>query len=86
MTIFRILLSQTSIKQLNRLDPIIRSRIKKSLKEVAKDPFTSRSGCDIKQLHGKKRDFYRLRVGDYRVVYAITGKDVKVIEIRHTLF
>ena len=35
------------------------------------DPYTSRSGVDIKKLRGKKHDIYRLRVGDHRFEYFI---------------
>jgi mRNA-degrading endonuclease RelE of RelBE toxin-antitoxin system len=38
-----------------------KERIKESLSKLAEDPFTSRSGADIKRLKGKSHDLYRLR-------------------------
>ena len=34
-------------------------------------------------LHGEFEGLYKLRVGDYRVVYALSGQDVLVLRIRH---
>jgi mRNA-degrading endonuclease RelE of RelBE toxin-antitoxin system len=41
------------------------------LKELASDPYRSRSGVNIKKLQGKYHDMYRLRVGDHRFEYFI---------------
>ena len=35
------------------------------------------------RLHGTLRDLYKLRVGDYRVIYSIRGQHVTVEAIRH---
>lgn len=48
-----------------------KERLKEHLKEFMNDPYTSRSGVDIKKLRGKKHDIYRLRVGDHRFEYFI---------------
>ena len=34
-------------------------------------------------LHGEFEGLLKLRVGDYRVVYALLGRDVLVLRIRH---
>lgn len=34
-------------------------------------------------LHGEFEGLFKLRVGDYRVVYALVGQDVLVLRIRH---
>ena len=81
---FNVLLSKTAVKQLKLLQKKVRYAIRKTLAGLAEDPFTSRSGCDIKKLHGSKDPvFYRLRVGEYRVIYTVIQKDVKVTEILH---
>lgn len=48
-----------------------KERLKEHLKELMNDPYTSRSGVDIKKLRGKKHDIYRLRVGDHRFEYFV---------------
>jgi mRNA interferase RelE/StbE len=35
------------------------------------------------QLHGDFEGLFKLRVGDYRVIYALVGQDVLVLRIRH---
>ncbi len=40
-----------------------KERLKERLKELMNDPYTSRSGADIKKVKGKKHDLYRLRGG-----------------------
>jgi len=59
-----------------------RDRILTHLRELEADPFRPRPRADIKNCgrhHGVI--FYRLRVGDFRVVYVIEGRQVKVTEI-----
>ncbi|HHX60362.1 MAG TPA: type II toxin-antitoxin system RelE/ParE family toxin [Epulopiscium sp.] len=47
-----------------------RSEKERMLKALYKLP----NGTDIKQLKGKKsKGFYRLRIGDYRVIYTINN-------------
>ena len=35
------------------------------------------------RLHYSLRDLYKLRVGDYRVVYSVAGDVITVVKIRH---
>jgi len=35
------------------------------------------------QLHGDFEGLFKLRVGEYRVIYALVGQDVLVLRIRH---
>ena len=34
-------------------------------------------------LHGEFQSLYKLRIGDYRVIYTFAGEDVLVLRIRH---
>lgn len=84
MKIFRVLLSETAASQLRALDEKIRDKLKSRLRELQNDPYSQRSGADIKKLRGSRDpELYRMRAGDYRVVYAIIEKDVKITEIIH---
>lgn len=84
LTKYSVLVERGVAGALARLEPGLRSRIKKGLKRLAEDPFTKRSGCDIKQLHGSSGTvFYRLRVGDYRAVYAVKGRKIMVTVVGH---
>lgn len=80
MTKFKIFVSTTASKELNDLEPKIKERIKDKLRELAMDLLNSKSRLDTKKLVGMKRTYYRLRVGDYRVIYFL--KDEKIMVVR----
>lgn len=78
---YTVLVSRTFQRQFNALNNNIRVRIKSALKELEKDPFEPRPGADIKSIKGTKPQKYRLRVGDYRIIYRIESTIVKIIEV-----
>ena len=77
---YTVLVSRTFQKLYNELPRDTRDRIKKHLQDLANDPFTSRSHCDIKMLHDTDPKKYRLRVGEYRIIYLIEGRQVKILD------
>jgi mRNA interferase RelE/StbE len=59
-------------------------RIKGSLQKLKEDPFVSCSGADIKKLVSvDDPPLFRLRIGDYRAIYFVDGKEMKVTQIIH---
>jgi mRNA interferase RelE/StbE len=80
---FAIRLHPDAVKFLKGLDEDSRNRIKSTLRSLEDDPFKNRSKADIKKMKGTKgrEDLYRLRIGDYRAVYAVEGDTVWVTEI-----
>ena len=80
---FEIKLHPDAVKFLVNLNPETKERLKSGIKSLEIDPFKSRSHADIKKLKGTKKrdDLYRLRVGDYRVIYAVEENTVLVLEI-----
>lgn len=84
MTAYNVLLSKTALKQLRSLDKTTQKRLKTALLNLKADPFKPRSGADIRKLTGsEKPTLYRLRIGDYRAIYAVTKHEVRVTEIIH---
>jgi mRNA interferase RelE/StbE len=81
--IFEIRLHPDAVKFLVNLNPETKEKLKSGIKSLETDPFKSRSRSDIKKLKGtkKREDLYRLRVGDYRVIYAVEKNTVFVLEI-----
>lgn len=65
MVTYSITISKSAQKQLDKLQDDIAGRIIASIYDLAKDPRPN--GC--KKLKG--REAYRIRVGDYRVIYEI---------------
>jgi len=80
---YKVMLHQRAVKFLDDLDERTRDRIKRSLRQLQEDPIRSRPGADIRRLVGTKgrQDLFRLRVGDFRVIYAVEGDAVWVTEI-----
>ena len=68
-------------KFLDGLSPKIRDNIKSQIKILSEDPYSKK--LDIKKLKGRanKPDIFRLRVGEYRVIYAIQENKIWVTEI-----
>ena len=80
MTKYEVLVSETARKQLEALDRGSRARIKRALRAI--DP----SRSTVKRLKGPKRDYFRLRVGEYRVMFTAEGKRILVVKILHRRF
>lgn len=81
--IFEVKLHPDAVKFLVDQDHDTKERLKTGIKSLEIDPFKSRSRSGIKKLKGtnKRDDLYRLRVGDYRVIYAVEDNVVFVLEI-----
>jgi mRNA interferase RelE/StbE len=76
-----VVLSGRAQKEYYRLSKDMQKRIKKSLNELG----AGSKRLDIKKLKGTgdREDLYRLRVGDYRITYAIEPDVIRVIRIDH---
>jgi mRNA interferase RelE/StbE len=77
---YRVLLERAAEKDLSRLSPEIHDRVIAAIQALANNPRPP--GC--RKLAGSKHD-WRIRVGDYRVVYEITDaiRVVRVNRVRH---
>jgi mRNA interferase RelE/StbE len=70
---FKVRLHPDAVKFLIDLNTETKERLKSGIKSLETDHFKIQSHADIKKLKGtkKREDFYRLRVGDYRVIYTV---------------
>jgi mRNA interferase RelE/StbE len=59
----------------------MRTKVVKKLRELEKDPYRSRPKVDIKKLKGPNKDYYRLRIGNYRAIYVIKGNKIMIAKI-----
>jgi mRNA interferase RelE/StbE len=70
---------KTVKEDLNKLDKFSRSRIRKAIESrLLIDPIGY--GQPLK---GTLKDFRKLRIGDYRVVYKVVRKEIIILGIRH---
>jgi len=70
-----VVVSNTVVKFVNRLNEPIKSRVRIAIAKLAKIPPQG----DIKAM--SKNNEYRLRVGNYRILFSIEGNDLTVHDI-----
>jgi mRNA interferase RelE/StbE len=82
---YEVRLHREVAKTLERMTPQLRSRIIRGLRALEANPYESRAGADIARLRGTKgrEDLFRLRIGDYRVIYAVVAGIVYITDIFH---
>ena len=73
----KVQLLRKANKELFSLNQTDRDRILAKLKTLEQSVFS----MDVKKL--SKTNYYRLRVGDYRVIFSIEGTLITVIKIGH---
>ncbi len=74
---FKIVWDEKAYNSLNKLEPSISRRILKKVDELSENPFSK----DIKKL--KRSDDFRLRIGDYRVIFSIEQNIVQILKVGH---
>jgi len=80
MASFKVVPKPSLEKDLRSLPKSIIGRVMKQIEELANDPLPRKA---IKLEGGE--DLYRVRVGDYRIIYGIdrTAKQVTIHYVRH---
>lgn len=73
-----VLLSSEAQREFERFNPAIRRRVRSGFLTFAE---TGRG--DVKKLKGigKEPDLFRLRVGNYRIVFAMNPREIRVTRI-----
>lgn len=77
MNEFSIHLTRHAHSDLDRLPVKIQKQIAKDIQTLATNPFPEEDR--IKKLKGFRFPLYRLRAGDFRVLYRIDGKAITVM-------
>jgi mRNA interferase RelE/StbE len=75
--VYKIVISKSALKDMVRLPVKTNTQISKAIDKLADNPRPA--GC--KKLKGEKEYMWRIRVGDYRILYTI-AEEVKVVDIR----
>ena len=84
MNKWTVLISESAQREFYKLDKEMRERFKKAFEQLKEKPYLPRSGADIKKLEGSfDPALYRIRVGEYRAIYAIIEKEVRITTILH---
>lgn len=73
---FKIKFKECALNHIDKIPKVFLSTIKKAIDErLTTNPYR------FKPLRGKYKGFYRMRVGDYRIIYEIKNNELIVIII-----
>lgn len=75
---YRILFSKEARREMLKLPPPIAARIREKLTLLAEDPYAQHNNVTKLQ----NRPGYRLRVGDWRVIYEVQGDELMILVIK----
>lgn len=73
---YSIEIAPVAERQIRKLEPAIRKRLFKKLETLALNP----RPVGVEKLSGS--EFYRVRVGDYRIIYDIEDNVTKVLVLK----
>ncbi len=65
----------------NKVDIETKERLKAKIRVLEDSPKKKRAGADIKKMKNANPEAYRLRIGDYRVIYSVENNTVWITEI-----
>jgi len=75
---YRLLYTKRAVKDINKLDIVVKKRVGKKLSQYARDPMTY-----ARKLVNASIGTYRWRIGDYRVVFDVDREKIVVLRVGH---
>ena len=77
---YRIVITKKAKRDIDALESVVRDRLGKKLLQVSKlsDIFPS-----VVRLVDSRIGEYRLRIGDYRVLFDLDGRNVVILRVQH---
>lgn len=77
---FEIYWKRSAIKELKKIDPTVRTRLLEESKRLSLEPYPP----GTRKLKGAEHT-YRIRVGDYRIIYCIDEQNLQItiVRVRH---
>jgi len=75
---YKLLYTKSSAKDIQKLDTVVKKRLKNKLETYAKNPIFY-----AKKLIDSSLGTYRWRIGNYRIIFDIDAKNIVILRIRH---
>ncbi|MDO3377846.1 type II toxin-antitoxin system RelE family toxin [Geoalkalibacter halelectricus] len=75
---YRLVYTQRALKDIQKLEPRVKARIGKALLRFEQDPLRH-----AKPLTNADLGTYRFRVGEFRIIFDIEGKDIVILRVGH---
>ncbi len=79
MDVFAVQMTGSAIDDLQDIRLRFREQIVAAIKKLSANPLVS--GTGVKKLKGFKPPLYRLRSGDYRILYRIEGGTITIMRV-----
>ncbi len=73
---YTISIKPSALKELSKLPKATVKKAEKAISALAENPRPD----GVKKLKGSEEDLYRIRVGDYRIIYSIE-EEIKIVDI-----
>jgi len=78
---YDIFLTETAVGDLRRLRASDRSEVRDAIERFLRNDAERTSRSRIKRLQGLMQPMYRLRIGDFRVYYDVSGGAVEILAV-----
>ncbi len=75
---YKILYTKTAAKDIQKLDTVVKKRLKNKLETYMKDPLFY-----AKKLTDFSLGTYRWRTGNYRIIFDIDANNIVILRVRH---
>lgn len=75
---YKLVYTKRAVKDIRRLAPSIKQRLKVSLEKYRDDPLAF-----AQKLTNSDLGTYRFRVGNYRVIFDLEGDDLIILRVGH---
>lgn len=75
---YNLLYTRRAEKDIKKLDPFTKNHVGKSLLKLQNNP-----SLYSEKLINPEIGTYRFRIGDYRVIFDIEGKDIVILRVGH---
>jgi mRNA interferase RelE/StbE len=84
-TSYEVLVDERVEIDLKKVPKYVVEKFLRLLDEFEKNPIRPRSGFDVKSMEGYPGNTYRLRIGKYRILYAVDNeiKKVRITTVQH---
>jgi mRNA interferase RelE/StbE len=73
---YNISINQSALKELGKLPKAMAKKAEKAIDALAEEP----RPVGVKKLKGADEDLYRIRVGDFRIIYSIED-EIKIVDV-----
>ncbi len=75
---YTLVYTARAVRDIETLDALVKKRMAAKIVQLREQPLRK-----AKKLIHSKLGFYRYRIGDYRIVFDLDGKDIVILRVGH---